>query len=210
MFQHRGRNRKLLNIFSSRCFPPAVPPQCEERKRWFHLTAQELQPLHYEKHLAEGGWLRSRGCQDEAWSGGGSLVLDGLFPAARTEPLSAKWVPFCSLCCSSFHYEWNNPSEVPVSPPAAGFSHSTWFCQQGRWWCWSTNHPPGWRPRWSWKQQTPTSWLTVTSQMISVGFSQSLCSWLFSVFVEKKVLKLNSTAASITSTKRLLIAVGIF
>lgn len=64
--------------------------QCEERRRWFHLTAQEVQPLYYESDLGEGSWLRSRGCLEEAWSGGGSLVLDGLFPAAGTEPLRAK------------------------------------------------------------------------------------------------------------------------
>lgn len=87
LFSSIFRKEKLLSVTRPLC------AQCEERRRWFHLTAQEVQPLYYESDLGEGSWLRSRGCLEEAWSGGGSLVLDGLFPAAGTEPLRVKCVP---------------------------------------------------------------------------------------------------------------------
>ncbi|XP_042247664.1 cytosolic endo-beta-N-acetylglucosaminidase isoform X1 [Thunnus maccoyii] len=63
--------------------------QCEVNRSWFNLTAQEIQPLYYHKELEGQGWLRSRGCPEDAWNGGCSLLLDGLIPAAHTSPVSA-------------------------------------------------------------------------------------------------------------------------
>ncbi|XP_045930888.1 cytosolic endo-beta-N-acetylglucosaminidase-like isoform X2 [Micropterus dolomieu] len=59
-------------------------------RSWFNLTAQEIQPLYYHTELEGQGWLRSRGCPEDAWNGGCSLLLDGLIPATRTSPVCAK------------------------------------------------------------------------------------------------------------------------
>lgn len=64
--------------------------QREEKKGWFNLTAQDIQPLYYHTELEGQGWLRSRGCPEEAWTGGCSLLLDGLIPATHTSPVCAK------------------------------------------------------------------------------------------------------------------------
>ncbi|XP_035511235.1 cytosolic endo-beta-N-acetylglucosaminidase [Morone saxatilis] len=64
--------------------------QCETEKGWFNLSAQEIQPLYYHTELESQGWLTSRGCPEDAWNGGCSLLLEGLIPAAHTSPVSAK------------------------------------------------------------------------------------------------------------------------
>ncbi|XP_070778623.1 cytosolic endo-beta-N-acetylglucosaminidase [Enoplosus armatus] len=64
--------------------------QREAERSWFNLTAQEIQPLYYHTELEDQGWLRSRGCPEDAWNGGCSLLLDGLIPATRTSPVCAK------------------------------------------------------------------------------------------------------------------------
>ncbi|XP_068605972.1 cytosolic endo-beta-N-acetylglucosaminidase [Brachionichthys hirsutus] len=64
--------------------------QCERKRCWFNLSAQEVQPLYYHTELEGHGWLRSRGCPEDAWSGGCSLLLEGLIPATRTPPVCAK------------------------------------------------------------------------------------------------------------------------
>ncbi|CAG5898917.1 unnamed protein product [Menidia menidia] len=63
--------------------------QCETRSSWLNLTAQEIQPRYYHLQLQGGGWLRSSGCTDDAWTGGCSLQLEGLLPAALTSPVCA-------------------------------------------------------------------------------------------------------------------------
>ncbi len=68
--------------------------QCEAKRSWFNLTAQEIQPLYYHTELEGQGWLSSRGCPEDAWNGGCSLLLDGLIPATRTSPVCAKCVCF--------------------------------------------------------------------------------------------------------------------
>lgn len=73
------------------CF---VCMQREAKRSWFNLTAQEIQPLYYRTELEGQGWLRSRGCPEDAWNGGCSLLLDGLIPATHTSPVSAKCVCF--------------------------------------------------------------------------------------------------------------------
>ncbi|XP_036944215.1 cytosolic endo-beta-N-acetylglucosaminidase [Acanthopagrus latus] len=64
--------------------------QREAERGWFNLTAQEIQPLYYHTELEGQGWLRSRGCPEDAWNGGCSLLLDGLIPASHTAPVCAK------------------------------------------------------------------------------------------------------------------------
>lgn len=66
--------------------------QREESRSWFNLAAQEIQPLFYHAQLDGQGWLRSRGCPEDAWNGGCSLLLDGFIPAALTSPVRAKCV----------------------------------------------------------------------------------------------------------------------
>lgn len=66
--------------------------QREAERGWFNLTAQEIQPLYYHTELEGQGWLRSRGCPEDAWNGGCSLLLDGLIPASHTAPVCAKCV----------------------------------------------------------------------------------------------------------------------
>ncbi|XP_029364021.1 cytosolic endo-beta-N-acetylglucosaminidase [Echeneis naucrates] len=62
----------------------------ETERSWFNLSAQEIQPTYYHRQLEGNGWLRSRGCPEDAWNGGCSLLLEGLIPASRTSPVCAK------------------------------------------------------------------------------------------------------------------------
>uniref|UniRef100_A0A7N8XD03 Cytosolic endo-beta-N-acetylglucosaminidase n=1 Tax=Mastacembelus armatus TaxID=205130 RepID=A0A7N8XD03_9TELE len=62
------------------------------RGSWFNLTAQEVQPLYYHLDIEGQGWLRTRGCPDDAWNGGCSLLLDGLISVSATSPVCAKCV----------------------------------------------------------------------------------------------------------------------
>ncbi|KAF6719855.1 Cytosolic endo-beta-N-acetylglucosaminidase [Oryzias melastigma] len=64
--------------------------QKEKTSSWFNLSAQDLQPLYSQMDLEGGGWLRSSGCPEEAWSGGCSLLLDGLMPADLSAPACAR------------------------------------------------------------------------------------------------------------------------
>nr|XP_020463999.1 cytosolic endo-beta-N-acetylglucosaminidase [Monopterus albus]XP_020464000.1 cytosolic endo-beta-N-acetylglucosaminidase [Monopterus albus] len=64
--------------------------QQETKRNWFNLSAQDIQPLYYHVELKGGGWLRSRGCPEDAWNGGCSLLLDGLIPVSATSPVCAK------------------------------------------------------------------------------------------------------------------------
>ncbi|XP_026180466.1 cytosolic endo-beta-N-acetylglucosaminidase [Mastacembelus armatus] len=64
--------------------------QHETKRSWFNLTAQEVQPLYYHLDIEGQGWLRTRGCPDDAWNGGCSLLLDGLISVSATSPVCAK------------------------------------------------------------------------------------------------------------------------
>ncbi|XP_056264184.1 cytosolic endo-beta-N-acetylglucosaminidase isoform X2 [Pseudoliparis swirei] len=64
--------------------------QRESHRSWFNLSAQEVQPLYYHTRLEGGGWFGCRGCPEDAWSGGCSLLLEGLLPATHTSPVCAK------------------------------------------------------------------------------------------------------------------------
>lgn len=79
----------------------SVHVQREKDRSWFNLAAQELQPLYEHAQLDSQGWWRSRGCPQDAWNGGCSLMLDGFIPAVRTSAVCAKCVsPLClvSVC----------------------------------------------------------------------------------------------------------------
>ncbi|XP_035036139.1 cytosolic endo-beta-N-acetylglucosaminidase isoform X1 [Hippoglossus stenolepis] len=89
----------------------------ETERSWFNLAAQEIQPLYYHTELEDQGWLRSRGCPQEAWNGGCSLLLEGLIPASHTSTVSA----------NIFSLNIPLPSKILVSfihKPSAGISVS--------------------------------------------------------------------------------------
>lgn len=49
---------------------------------WYHLSAQEIQPL-FGEHRLEGdgrGWVKMHCCLEDAWNGGSSLLIRGLIP----------------------------------------------------------------------------------------------------------------------------------
>ncbi|XP_037332009.2 cytosolic endo-beta-N-acetylglucosaminidase isoform X1 [Pungitius pungitius] len=102
-----------LPFFSSFCqgFGKAVywRGQREADGSWFNLSAQESQPLYYRTQLGGQGWLSSRGCPEDAWNGGCSLLLEGLIPAAHTSPVCAKilslHVPLASKILVSLIYK---------------------------------------------------------------------------------------------------------
>ncbi|XP_048847868.1 cytosolic endo-beta-N-acetylglucosaminidase [Brienomyrus brachyistius] len=58
--------------------------KCEKSQRWLNLSAQEVQPLYLPEPVG-GGSLKIRGCPQDAWSGGSSLVLEGKIPPELTE-----------------------------------------------------------------------------------------------------------------------------
>ncbi|XP_068434849.1 cytosolic endo-beta-N-acetylglucosaminidase [Clinocottus analis] len=64
--------------------------QREANRSWFNLSAQEVQPLYYHTVLEGPGWFGGRGCPEDAWDGGCSLLLEGLIPATHTSPVCAK------------------------------------------------------------------------------------------------------------------------
>jgi len=85
---------KMKVFFFLLCF---VCMQHETRMSWFNLTAQEIQPLYYHMDLQDQGWVRSSGCTENPWTGGCSLLLEGLIPATLKTPVCAKCVcVFCS------------------------------------------------------------------------------------------------------------------
>lgn len=48
---------------------------------WYHLSAQEVQPVYAEFWMPNGGRLRTRCCLQDAWCGGSSLLLEGTIPS---------------------------------------------------------------------------------------------------------------------------------
>uniref|UniRef100_A0A8C5GPA7 Cytosolic endo-beta-N-acetylglucosaminidase n=1 Tax=Gouania willdenowi TaxID=441366 RepID=A0A8C5GPA7_GOUWI len=84
-YLHVHRLTSGLPFISSFCqgFGKAVyhRGQPESCRSWFNLTAQEVQPLYEHMMVSGRGWLSCRGCPDNAWNGGCSLLLEGLIPA---------------------------------------------------------------------------------------------------------------------------------
>lgn len=66
------------------------PSQLEFQRNWFNLSAQELQPFYYTEHLEGEGWVRTRGCPEDAWSGGSSLMIEGKISAGLSK-ICARW-----------------------------------------------------------------------------------------------------------------------
>lgn len=87
----------LLKCILNLRLSPVVRVQRVEKRSWVNLSAQEIQPLYYQVQLGGQGWLRSRGCPEDAWNGGCSLMLDGFIPAERASPVCAKCVSPLSL-----------------------------------------------------------------------------------------------------------------
>uniref|UniRef100_A0A667YW64 Cytosolic endo-beta-N-acetylglucosaminidase n=1 Tax=Myripristis murdjan TaxID=586833 RepID=A0A667YW64_9TELE len=82
--------------------------QRETKKNWFNLSAQELQPLYYSEQFGANGWLTSRGCPEDAWNGGCSLLLEGLIPASLNKVCARIFslhVPLASNTLVSFIYK---------------------------------------------------------------------------------------------------------
>lgn len=59
--------------------------QVEMKRSWFNLHAQEIQPLYLFEDLNNGGWLRTRGCSEDAWIGGSSLMVEGMIPSGLSK-----------------------------------------------------------------------------------------------------------------------------
>uniref|UniRef100_A0A665U3R5 Cytosolic endo-beta-N-acetylglucosaminidase n=1 Tax=Echeneis naucrates TaxID=173247 RepID=A0A665U3R5_ECHNA len=98
----------------------------ETERSWFNLSAQEIQPTYYHRQLEGNGWLRSRGCPEDAWNGGCSLLLEGLIPASRTSPVCAKCV------CSQLDLGGCALKEVSVTIQRTGEPQDTMFsCRMG-------------------------------------------------------------------------------
>ncbi|XP_051905611.1 cytosolic endo-beta-N-acetylglucosaminidase [Hippocampus zosterae] len=88
----------------------------ETKKNWFNLSAQEIQPWYYHEQLDGVGSVRSRGCPEDAWNGGSSLLLDGLIPATHTSPVCAKIFSLhVPLFNTLFSIVYKSSSQVMVS-----------------------------------------------------------------------------------------------
>ncbi|XP_055008641.1 cytosolic endo-beta-N-acetylglucosaminidase isoform X2 [Boleophthalmus pectinirostris] len=61
----------------------------ERERPWFDLSAQQIQPELCSSKEGRG-WLKSRACPEHVWSGGSSLLLEGLIPAEHTGAVAAR------------------------------------------------------------------------------------------------------------------------
>ncbi|KAG9343709.1 hypothetical protein JZ751_013087 [Albula glossodonta] len=88
----------------------------ESSRGWFNLSAQELQPLYLRQRLESSGWLRTRGCPEDAWNGGCSFLVEGVIPSTLSKVCARIFslhVPLAPSSLVSFIYK---PSEgVKVS-----------------------------------------------------------------------------------------------
>ncbi|XP_051744430.1 cytosolic endo-beta-N-acetylglucosaminidase [Ctenopharyngodon idella] len=90
--------------------------QVEMERNWFNLHAQEIQPLYLSENMEKGGWLRSRGCSEDAWIGGSSLMVEGVIPSGLPEVCARIFslhVPLAARTFVSFVYK--PPVGVKVS-----------------------------------------------------------------------------------------------
>uniref|UniRef100_A0A8K9VGU1 Cytosolic endo-beta-N-acetylglucosaminidase n=1 Tax=Oncorhynchus mykiss TaxID=8022 RepID=A0A8K9VGU1_ONCMY len=74
--------------------------QREVDRSWFNLDAQELQPLYYRETLEGEGWLRTQGCPEDAWSGGSSLLVEGVLPSMLSK-VCARWGSASNTVCNN-------------------------------------------------------------------------------------------------------------
>ncbi|XP_048347399.1 cytosolic endo-beta-N-acetylglucosaminidase isoform X3 [Sphaerodactylus townsendi] len=89
-------------------------------KPWYNLSAQEAQPLYTNHRVPTGGWLRTRCCLEDAWSGGSSLVLEGAIPPSAkhvTARLFSFQMPAPRRLYLVLIYKCEGPSQaVTVAP----------------------------------------------------------------------------------------------
>lgn len=135
-------------MLSKPCLTCFVHVQCVEKRSWFNLAAQEIQPLYYHTQLDSQCWLRSHSCPEDAWNGGCSLILDGFIPAVLMSPISAK--------CVSAQYIFTLPTDTSLNTQVCfyllGFSPSMLHCPLRLWWGSSTKHLLESQSLWSWRQ----------------------------------------------------------
>ncbi|XP_067238336.1 cytosolic endo-beta-N-acetylglucosaminidase [Chanodichthys erythropterus] len=80
----------------------------EMERSWFNLHAQEIQPLYLSENMEKGGWLKSRGCSEDAWIGGSSLMVEGVIPSGLPEVCARIFslhVPLATKTFVSFVYK---------------------------------------------------------------------------------------------------------
>ncbi|XP_033703255.1 cytosolic endo-beta-N-acetylglucosaminidase isoform X2 [Tursiops truncatus] len=87
---------------------------------WYHLSAQEIQPL-FGEHRLEGdgrGWVKMHCCLEDAWNGGSSLLIRGLIPPEVgnvSVRLFSLQVPVPPKVFLSMVYKLEGPSAVGVA-----------------------------------------------------------------------------------------------
>ncbi|XP_036408867.1 cytosolic endo-beta-N-acetylglucosaminidase isoform X1 [Megalops cyprinoides] len=80
----------------------------ESSTGWFNLSGQEIQPLYLREELESGGRLATRGCPDDAWSGGCSLLVEGVIPPTHSKVCARIFsihVPMAPSTLVSFIYK---------------------------------------------------------------------------------------------------------
>lgn len=90
--------------------------QVENDRSWFNLNAQEIQPLYLSETIGESGWLKTRGCSEDAWIGGSSLMVEGMIPPGLTQVCARIFslhIPLAARTFVSFVYK--PPVGVKVS-----------------------------------------------------------------------------------------------
>lgn len=142
--------------------------QREEKRSWFNLAAQEIQPLYYYELLDGQGWLRSRGCPEDAWNGGCSLMLDGLIPAVCASPVCAKCVSARSLLTPPTVTSLNTQVLYLL-----GSSPSMLRCFLRLWWGSSIKLLMGSQSLWGWRRHRLVFANAQTTMLVNVRYMQS-------------------------------------
>ncbi|XP_074245124.1 cytosolic endo-beta-N-acetylglucosaminidase isoform X3 [Saimiri boliviensis] len=87
---------------------------------WYHLSAQEMQPLFGEHRLGGDGqgWVRTHCCLEDAWHGGSSLLIQGVIPSEAGNVavrLFSLQVPVPPKIFLSMVYKLEGPTDVTVA-----------------------------------------------------------------------------------------------
>ncbi|XP_017380450.1 cytosolic endo-beta-N-acetylglucosaminidase isoform X1 [Cebus imitator] len=87
---------------------------------WYHLSAQEMQPLFGEHRLGGDGrgWVRTHCCLEDAWHGGSSLLIRGVIPSEAGNVavrLFSLQVPVPPKIFLSMVYKLEGPTDVTVA-----------------------------------------------------------------------------------------------
>ncbi|KAI5097601.1 cytosolic endo-beta-N-acetylglucosaminidase isoform X1 [Silurus meridionalis] len=100
----------------------------EQNRSWMNLSAQELQPLYVMENLEEGGWFQTRGCSEEVWTGGSSLLLEGTLPKSLSKICSRLFslhVPLASRTFISCVYQPSDGVNISLEFKTADAALST-------------------------------------------------------------------------------------